>query len=116
MATDKYPINYHVLAEDFREQQAGTKAYNQGDGEWLHESLTTMCDAYDDLVDEEIRLRKEWRKADDGWIAAKAENERLLHIMAAALERTQVDDSGEATMVLEAEVNLDGTPKEKANG
>ena len=45
----------------------------------------------------------------------KAEDEvrRLLRVMAAALERTQVDDSGEATMILEAEVNLDGTKVEK---
>lgn len=41
----------------------------------------------------------------------RAENNRLLKIMAAALERTQVDDSGEATFILEREVNLDGTKK-----
>ncbi len=42
-----YPINYHILAEDFKEQQAGRKTYNQGDGEWLHAALLTMCNAYD---------------------------------------------------------------------
>jgi len=47
METESYPINYHVLAEDFREQKAGRKAYNQGDGEWLHNALLKMCDAYD---------------------------------------------------------------------
>lgn len=46
-----YPINYHVLAEDFRKQQAGQQAYNQGDGEWLMDALHKMCAAYDELVD-----------------------------------------------------------------
>jgi hypothetical protein len=70
---DDYPINHHVLAEDFRAQKAGDKTYNQGDGEWLHDSLIKMCDAYDEAQEEIERLRGEWRKADDGWIAAKAE-------------------------------------------
>lgn len=34
---------------------------------------------------------------------------RLLHAAAAALERTQVDDPGEATMILEKVVRLDGS-------
>ena len=38
------------------------------------------------------------------------ENERLRNGMAAALERTQVDDSEEATAILEGFVHLDGTP------
>jgi hypothetical protein len=44
---------------------------------------------------------------------AEDELRRLLRVMAAALERTQVDDSGEATMILEAEVKLDGSPADK---
>lgn len=49
---------------------------------------------------------------------AEEEVERLRHVMARALERTQVscDTSGaadEATAILEAEVNLDGTKKVK---
>jgi hypothetical protein len=40
---------------------------------------------------------------------AEAEAGRLRRVMAAALERTQVDDCGEATAILEAEVNLDGS-------
>jgi hypothetical protein len=39
----EYPINYHVLAEDFRDKPP----YTQEDAKWLHTSLTTMCDAYD---------------------------------------------------------------------
>ena len=52
MRTD-YPINHHILAEDFREQAAVRKPYSQKDAEWLHESLTKMCNAYDEIVDKE---------------------------------------------------------------
>lgn len=40
----------------------------------------------------------------------EAEVTRLRSAAARALERTQVDDSGEATMILEQVVNLDGSP------
>lgn len=48
-------------------------------------------------------------------MAAEDEAKRLRHVMAAALERTQVDDCGEATMILEAEIKLDGSPADKDN-
>lgn len=35
---------------------------------------------------------------------------RLRHVMAAALERVQVEDCAEAEHILSLEVNLDGTP------
>jgi len=38
----------------------------------------------------------------------REQRDRLLRIAAAALERTQVDDAGEATMILEGVVTLDG--------
>lgn len=41
------------------------------------------------------------------------QNERLLSAEARALERVQVDDSGEATMILEAVVELDGAYVER---
>jgi hypothetical protein len=56
-----YPINYHILAEDFREQAAGRKAYNQGDGEWLHDALVKMCNAYDNVVE----AAEAWLKFDN---------------------------------------------------
>ena len=37
-----YPINYHILAEDFRFNE--THKYTQSEAAWLHESL---CEAYD---------------------------------------------------------------------
>ena len=43
----------------------------------------------------------------------EAEIARLRRVMAAALERTQVEDSGEATFILEREVRLDGTARHK---
>lgn len=42
-----YPINYNVLAEDFR----GKTEFTQDDARWLLDSLTTMCNAYDELLD-----------------------------------------------------------------
>ena len=58
-----YPINHHILTEDFREQATGKKAYNQGDGEWLHESLIKMCDAYDEIVDKPQEVFMVWDTA-----------------------------------------------------
>lgn len=54
-----YPINQHVLAEDFRKQQAGQQAYNQGDGEWLMDALHKMCEAYDKALDELEEARRD---------------------------------------------------------
>lgn len=54
--TDSYPINFNVLAEDFREQQAGTKGWSQEDAEWLFESLNKMCNAYDEAVQTEAEF------------------------------------------------------------
>lgn len=51
MTDSKYPINHHVLAEDFREQAAGVKPYSQEDAAWLHDNLLAMCSAYDDLLE-----------------------------------------------------------------
>lgn len=50
MANGKYPINHHVLAEDFREKRRGDVPYTQDDAQWLMESLVTMCNAYDDVT------------------------------------------------------------------
>lgn len=44
MSRDQYPINYHVLAEDFRDKEH----FTPDDGRWLLESLRVMCDAYDE--------------------------------------------------------------------
>jgi hypothetical protein len=41
-------------------------------------------------------------------VMVREQRDRLLVAAAAALERTQVDDPGEATMILEAIVTLDG--------
>jgi hypothetical protein len=135
-----YPINYHILAEDFRKQQDGLKEYNQGDAEWLIDALHKMCNAYDKtgvfivgLTEGPQRLAvcasqeqaEEYigtlPNAEDGryYIDGPCTEpitlpERWLRAgMAAALERTQVDDCGEATMILEQYVNLDGTPANK---
>lgn len=46
-----YPINHHILAEDFRVHSEGGKSYSQEDAKWLHESLSKMCEAYDAMSD-----------------------------------------------------------------
>jgi len=46
-----YPINYHVLSEDFKAKGAGTEPFTQDDAKWLLESLHTMCNAYDKVTD-----------------------------------------------------------------
>jgi hypothetical protein len=51
MPDNRYPINHHILAEDFREQAAGRKEYSQDDAKWLHDSLHKMCTAYDDVME-----------------------------------------------------------------
>jgi hypothetical protein len=54
-----------------------------------------------------------------GIVAMQLDRDRLLRAAAAALERTQVDDSGEATMILEQVVTLSGEyvqPKNRSNG
>lgn len=43
-----YPINHNILAEDFREDREMT----HGDAVWLLNALRTMCNAYDELLDE----------------------------------------------------------------
>jgi len=46
---DKYPINHHVLAEDYRDEN---QHFSQADARWLLDSLRKMCNAYDAIVDE----------------------------------------------------------------
>lgn len=41
-----YPINHHVLADINRAPRSDT------DFEWVLESLNTMCNSYEDLLDE----------------------------------------------------------------
>ena len=43
----RYPINYHILAEDFRDR---TQQFSQEDARWLLDALLAMCNAYDDLL------------------------------------------------------------------
>lgn len=92
LAKRAYPINFHVLAEDFR----GKTEFSQADARWLLDSLHKMCGAYDELSEA---------------------NERLLSAGARALERCEVadDPSGaadEAAAILRTVVNLDGTYRE----
>jgi len=68
MAHTDYPINFHILAEDFRGKQV--MGYSQSEAAWLHESLTKMCEAYDETVDTPIPVML------SKWCAARLKDSR----------------------------------------
>ena len=89
MAHTDYPINFHILAEDFRGKQV--TGYSQSEAAWLHESLSKMCEAYDAIVDEQItddELDAAWSAWIEKWVTSSGRDAMRVALEAFINHRT----------------------------